>query len=78
MKLRCKLRCGPLRCGLTLALLAVVAGPSLRADAAEHITLRNGFEFDCARREVAGDRVRLYLNPAADALLTAERSGDAG
>jgi len=77
MKLRCKLRCGPLRCGLTLALLAVVAGPSLRAYAAEHVTLRNGFEFDCARREAAGDRVRLYLNPAANALLTAERAGDA-
>ena len=77
MKLRCKLRCGPLRSGLTLTLLAVIAGPSLRAYAAEHITLRNGFEFDCARREAAGDRVRLYLNPAANALLTAERAGDA-
>jgi len=73
MKLRCKLRCGPLRCGLTLALLAVVAGPSLRAYAAEHITLRNGFEFDCARREAAGDRVRLYLLPAAGSLMPAAR-----
>jgi soluble lytic murein transglycosylase-like protein len=57
----------PLRSGLTLTLtvLAVIAGPSLRAYGAEHITLRNGFELDCARREVAGDRVRLYLLPAA-------------
>ena len=78
MKLRCKLRCGALRSSLTLTLLAVIAGPSLRAYAAEHITLRNGFEFDCARREAAGDRVRLYLNPAAGALLTAVRAGDAG
>jgi soluble lytic murein transglycosylase-like protein len=69
MKLRCKLRCGPLRSSLTLTLLAVIAGPSLRAYAAEHITLRNGFEFDCARREAAGDRVRIYLMPAAGALM---------
>jgi len=57
----------PLRSGLTLTLttLAVLAGPSLRANAAEHIKLRNGFELDCARREAAGDRVRLYLLPAA-------------
>jgi len=61
------IRGGPLRSGLalTLTLLAVVAGPWLRAYGAEHITLRNGFELDCARREVAGDRVRLYLLPAA-------------
>ena len=57
----------PLRSGLTLTLttLAVLAGPSLRANAAEHIKLRNGFELDCARREAVGDRVRLYLLPAA-------------
>jgi soluble lytic murein transglycosylase-like protein len=29
--------------------------------AAEKVFLRNGFEFDCARQEPAGDRVRLYL-----------------
>jgi soluble lytic murein transglycosylase-like protein len=28
---------------------------------AERVTLRNGFELDCARQESAGDRVRLYL-----------------
>jgi soluble lytic murein transglycosylase-like protein len=72
-------RCSPLRSGLalTLTLLAVVAGPWLRAYGAEHITLRNGFEFDCARREVAGDRVRLYLFPAAGALLPAARDSAA-
>ena len=61
MKLR-----SPLRSGLTLMLaaLSVIAGTFLRAYAAERITLRNGFELDCARREVAGDRVRLYLLPA--------------
>lgn len=33
--------------------------------AAEHVTLRNGFEIDCARREaIEGDRVRLYLLPS--------------
>jgi soluble lytic murein transglycosylase-like protein len=35
------------------------------AFAAEHITLRNGAEFDCIRQEPAGDRIRLYLLPAA-------------
>lgn len=60
---------------MTLALLAVIAGPSLWANAAEHITLRNGFELDCARREVAGDRVRLYLLPAAGAVTASQ--GDA-
>jgi hypothetical protein len=29
--------------------------------AAEHVTLRNGFELDCARQETHGDHVRLYL-----------------
>ena len=52
---------------LTLALLAVVAGPWLRAYGAEHITLRNGFELDCARREAVGDRVRIYLLPTVRA-----------
>ena len=78
MKLRCKLRCGALRSSLTLTLLAVIAGPSLRAYAAEHITLRNGFEFDCARREAAGDRVRIYLLPAAGVLLPTVRAGADG
>jgi soluble lytic murein transglycosylase-like protein len=31
------------------------------ASAAEHVTLKNGFELDCVRREVVGDKVRLYL-----------------
>jgi soluble lytic murein transglycosylase-like protein len=39
-------------------LLTGIATP-LRA--AEHITLRNGFDLICDHREVAGERVRLYL-----------------
>lgn len=31
------------------------------ARAAEHVTLKNGFALDCKRREVVGDRVRLYF-----------------
>jgi soluble lytic murein transglycosylase-like protein len=31
------------------------------ACAMEHVTLKNGFEMDCVRREVVGDKVRLYL-----------------
>jgi len=54
---------------LTLMALAVVAVPCLPVYGAERVTLRNGFEFDCARREAVGDRVRLYLLPAAGAPL---------
>lgn len=40
------------------------------AQAAEHVTLRNGFELDCARQEAHGDHVRLYLasNGSKDAM----------
>jgi soluble lytic murein transglycosylase-like protein len=41
----------------SVLLLAGGAGP---LHAAEHITLRNGFDLICDHREVAGDRVRLY------------------
>lgn len=38
------------------------------AHAAEHVTLANGFELDCVRRELrpepGGDKVRLYFTPA--------------
>jgi Transglycosylase SLT domain len=36
-----------------------VACPFARAT--EHVTLKNGFEFDCVRREFVGNKVRLYL-----------------
>lgn len=49
----------------TLAIAATIAVLCPLARAAEHITLRNGFELDCARRETTGDRVRLYLLPTA-------------
>ena len=42
-------------------LLAVIAFACPVARAAEHVTLQNGFEIDCVRREVTGERVRLYL-----------------
>jgi soluble lytic murein transglycosylase-like protein len=32
----------------------------------EHVMLRNGFELDCVRREVIGDRVRLYMAGSND------------
>jgi soluble lytic murein transglycosylase-like protein len=74
------IRGGPIRSGLalTLTLLTVVAGSWLRAYGAEHITLRNGFEFDCARREAVGDRVRIYLLPASRAQLPSARAGASG
>ncbi len=68
-----------LRTPTRLLLLLAVMAPA--AQAAEHITLRNGFELDCARRETTGDKVRLYmrtaepasfLEVAADSILTTE------
>ncbi len=44
-----------------LAMLSVLAMVCPLARAMEHVTLRNGFELDCVRREVAGNRVRLYF-----------------
>ncbi len=38
---------------------AVMCAP---AWAAEHVILKNGFEMNCSRREVVGDRVRLYMS----------------
>ena len=43
---------------------------------AEHVTLRNGFEIDCVRQETTGDRVRLYLLPAAEGKLQAASGAD--
>lgn len=50
----------------------LVLGAGASARATEHVTLRNGFELDCERREVVGERVRLYLASGT------VRAGDAG
>jgi len=68
-----------------------VAAMRPAARAMEHVTLRNGFELDCIRREASGDRVRLYLVPrvtgsatdanylevAADSVVLVEQVADA-
>ncbi len=41
--------------------LGVVLAVCPLARAAEHVTLKNGFELDCARRVMVGDKVRLYF-----------------
>ena len=48
---------------LSSAILAFTMSSALPLYAAQHVTLRNGAEFDCSRQEVDGDRVRLYLLP---------------
>jgi soluble lytic murein transglycosylase-like protein len=48
------------RCGL--AIFSVLCTAGSLAHAAEHVTLRNGFELNCVRRETVGDKVRLYLS----------------
>jgi hypothetical protein len=52
---------GLFRFGLISFVLAVMVAVCPFASALEHVTLRNGFELDCARRETVGDKVRLYL-----------------
>jgi soluble lytic murein transglycosylase-like protein len=49
-----------LRTGFALMGLALFM--CLPVHAAEHITLKNGFELDCTHRELRGDRVRLYFS----------------
>jgi hypothetical protein len=56
MRLRAD-RFGPFLFGLLWFGLAVCP----LAQAMEHVTLKNGFELDCVRREIVGDKVRLYL-----------------
>ena len=45
----------------TLLSVAILAACTPLARAFEHITLANGFELDCVRREVVGDKIRLYF-----------------
>lgn len=44
-----------------LMMLAMVWTVCPLAHATQHVTLRNGFELDCVRRETIGNKVRLYL-----------------
>jgi soluble lytic murein transglycosylase-like protein len=62
--------CPLVRPGLTMLAVIATACPPVRA--AEHITLRNGSEFDCTRQEPAGNRVRLYLVPSTGLAAAAE------
>jgi soluble lytic murein transglycosylase-like protein len=50
-------------CLVAFALLVAWA-PAARA--LEHITLANGFELDCVRREVVGNKLRLYFAGSAE------------
>jgi len=70
MRLRA-LRFSPFRFGPVWVGLTVMLAVCPFAQAVEHVTLKNGFELDCVRREAVGDKVRLYLagkemTPAGD------------
>jgi soluble lytic murein transglycosylase-like protein len=52
---------GPFRSALVWVGLAAMVAVCPSARALEHVTLKNGFELDCIRREAVGDKVRLYL-----------------
>lgn len=58
---------GKVRFRTVPALLGLTAllGSALPSIAAEHITLRNGFDLICDHREAAGTHVRLYTGPAS-------------
>jgi soluble lytic murein transglycosylase-like protein len=50
---------------MILALTVLALSVSAAASAFDRVTLRNGFSYDCARRQPLGDgRVRLFLNSA--------------
>ncbi len=49
------------RAGRIWLVLGVLVAVCPFASAVEHVTLKNGFELDCVRREIVGDKVRLYL-----------------
>ena len=58
-------------CFKAFAFGLVMAAVCPLTHAAEHVTLKNGFEVDCVRREMVGDKVRLFFaekgKPASDA-----------
>jgi soluble lytic murein transglycosylase-like protein len=49
------------RSGAMQFALAVMVSVCPLARAAEHVTLKNGFELDCVRQQVVGDKIRLYF-----------------
>jgi soluble lytic murein transglycosylase-like protein len=50
----------PKKSGIAVSVL-LLAGVAIPLRAAEHITLRNGFDLICDHRQAAGDHVRLYM-----------------
>jgi soluble lytic murein transglycosylase-like protein len=54
---------------IRLAIVALCITLTPLAHALEHVTLANGFELDCLRREVVGDKVRLYFAATSGAEL---------
>lgn len=62
------LQSGRFRLGCAWFVLAMMAAVCPFARAVEHVTLKNGFELDCVRREAVGDKVRLYLAGKGTAL----------
>src|SRR5258707_14905697 len=52
---------GLFRLGPIWFVLGVMVAVCPFARAMENVTLKNGFELDCVRRETVGDKVRLYL-----------------
>src|ERR1700739_672294 len=50
---------------LVPVVLGLVMTTGAAANAAEHVTLRNGFDLVCDHFSAYGDRVRLYMDPSS-------------
>jgi soluble lytic murein transglycosylase-like protein len=62
-----------LKLGQIALALAFASCAAATAHAAEHVTLTDGRDFDCVRREAHGDRVRLYLTAESYVEVLAQR-----
>jgi hypothetical protein len=61
------------RAGCGVALIAgLLAGVALPAQAAEHITLKNGFDLLCDHRALQGSHVRLFLSKSENNFVDVE------
>jgi hypothetical protein len=57
-----------------IACALLFAGAARPLHAAEHITLRNGFDLICDHREISGDHVRLYMSAGGPNFMEVSRT----
>jgi soluble lytic murein transglycosylase-like protein len=62
------------RVGECLCVVLTLGCLGTAAHAAEHVTLRNGFDLFCDHREANGEKVRLYVDAAGSSFLEVDAS----